>query len=521
MTTPAPPEFGSAFARLSTGVKMLIILSTALLPLGLIALFASLQTAQANRASRAAALAVLARESAAQLDAAITRATLTLRTAGTVLGDARPSGATCRRVVDALARSQPLAVRFAVFDADGRTLCAPRGFRPAAPAVPDDPAGWRVTLTPAGTLRLVVTVPERHSLGIAEFPAGALAGIAHPSAADGSYRLVLRQGALRTTLADFAGPALGPTATTAAPVASGQMQLELALSESPVTATEVLTVLLPILMWVAAALIGWLVLERLVLRPLVQLQEAIAAYRDGDPNFRPPRLTTPAIEIRQLGDAFAGVAHTVTRHEAELEEGIARQMRLTREVHHRVKNNLQVVASLLNLHARGATSSDVAAAYAAIQRRVDALAVVHRNHYAELEENRGVALRPLIGELAANLRASAPPEAAGLSIGLSVAPFHAHQDVAVPVAFLITELVELAILCAPDEDVRIALAAAEQPLRATLTIASPALLADACEDRATAERFRRVVEGLARQLRAPLVRDEDAASFAIEISVLP
>ncbi|HEY0468614.1 MAG TPA: PAS domain S-box protein, partial [Polyangiaceae bacterium] len=80
---------------------------------------------------------------------------------------------------------------------------------------------------------------------------------------------------------------------------------------------------------------------------------------------------------------------------------------LLQEVHHRVKNNLQVVASLINLHARGAKNDDIAAAYASIQRRVDALSVVHRNHFAELEENRGVALKPLISELATNLRATA------------------------------------------------------------------------------------------------------------------
>ena len=42
----APGE--DAFARLSTGVKMLIILVAALLPLGLIALFASVESASTN-----------------------------------------------------------------------------------------------------------------------------------------------------------------------------------------------------------------------------------------------------------------------------------------------------------------------------------------------------------------------------------------------------------------------------------------------------------------------------------------
>src|SRR3546814_14008725 len=86
-------------------------------------------------------------------------------------------------------------------------------------------------------------------------------------------------------------------------------------------------------------------------------------------------------------------------------------------------------------------------AYASIQRRVDALAVVHRNHYAELEENRGVALKPLISELAANLRATAPASAARMPIRLDIEPYYVTQDVAVSVAFLITEIVAFAMLC--------------------------------------------------------------------------
>ena len=85
-------------------------------------------------------------------------------------------------------------------------------------------------------------------------------------------------------------------------------------------------------------------------------------------------------------------------------------------MHHRVKNNLQVIASLINFHARGAKSAEASAAYASIQRRVDALAVVHRHHFAEMEENRGLELRSVIGELASNIRATAPERSAGLGI---------------------------------------------------------------------------------------------------------
>src|SRR3982751_2423660 len=96
------------------------------------------------------------------------------------------------------------------------------------------------------------------------------------------------------------------------------------------------------------------------------------------------------------------------------------QRRLVREVHHRVKNNLQVVASLLNIHGRSADTSEARAAYAGISRRVGALSIVHRNHFAEMEENRGIALRPLVSELAAELRATAPEGARGFAVDLAL-----------------------------------------------------------------------------------------------------
>jgi two-component sensor histidine kinase len=144
------------------------------------------------------------------------------------------------------------------------------------------------------------------------------------------------------------------------------------------------------------------------------------------------------------------------------------QRKLVREVHHRVKNNLQVIASLLNIHRRSARSDDAQNAYSSIGRRVDALAVVHRNHYAELEENRGIALRPLISELASNLRGSAPESARRIDIGLDLESLNTTQDVAVATAFLTTEIVEHAMLTRPDTPVTLTLRRS-----ATSRLASP------------------------------------------------
>jgi two-component sensor histidine kinase len=152
------------------------------------------------------------------------------------------------------------------------------------------------------------------------------------------------------------------------------------------------------------------------------LRTSVAAYTPGQVIDIAASGPLPAAEIRELGETFRAISRTVAIHEAGLAEGLVRQTKLTREVHHRVKNNLQVISSLINFHSRGATSPDAATAYASIQRRVDALAVVHRNHFAEMEENRGLNLRTMIGELAANIRATAPEDNAGLGITLDVEP---------------------------------------------------------------------------------------------------
>jgi two-component system, sensor histidine kinase PdtaS len=193
------------------------------------------------------------------------------------------------------------------------------------------------------------------------------------------------------------------------------------------------------------------------------------------------------------------------------------QRRLVREVHHRVKNNLQVVASLLNIHGRSADTSEARAAYAGIGRRVGALSIVHRNHFAEMEENRGIALRPLISELAAELRAGAPEAARTLAIDLDLESVNTTQDMAVAVAFLVTEIVEFAMLSRPDEPVEISLRRTSD-LTARLTLASAVLVPEE-EQIPDKVQFERIVGGLAKQLRSSL--DRKLGRYSVDLPVFP
>jgi two-component system, sensor histidine kinase PdtaS len=437
--------------------------------------------------------------------------------------DADPAAAAraCERASQQLSDGAAAPVRFALYASGNRLVCSTRGFAPPdLPLLP--PAGTSSTLHVKGTAQaLAITLydPGSGAQGHVEIPAAKLSAAARPDPPPMPLELELIGAGGTIALFDTyeAGP-LTREITLSTNLWAGQLELRLRAAAPAITLLEFIMIALPVLLWLFAAIIGWLIVDRLLLRPLGSMQKAISAYRPGDSSFQPPAARSPAREISDLGDAFDQVTRTVACHEAELEAAVERQTRLVREVHHRVKNNLQVVASLLNIHSRGSATEEAAAAYASIQRRVDALAVVHRNHYAELEKTPGVALRALISELGASLRASAPAGASRMQIRLSLEPLYSNQDVAVSVAFLITEAVEFSMLCGCNL-VSITLEA-EDAARARLTLETEALGETTSCSTELRERFERIIIGLARQLRSTPDRDPEEGRFSLLIGIV-
>ncbi|HEX2762385.1 MAG TPA: histidine kinase dimerization/phosphoacceptor domain -containing protein [Allosphingosinicella sp.] len=522
MTNILPGRLASRFARLATGTKLLLILAAALLPLGLIAILASVTSAQQKNADRREETLQRLELKAQRLNTAFSRSVLTISTASDAVSLSANTSRVCETTLARLEQG-PVPARYGLFGDAGELRCGSAGFTP--PKAPVHPGQ-------GGTIARISDDIERLDLfvfgaggrleGVAEFDRETLHDLTYIPGTSRDFNLDLSEGGRTMVLRrEFKPGRWRQQVAGSEEVAGGQLRLTILLSAVPFTFADVLAILLPVLMSITAAAIGWLVADRLLLRPLVRMQRAVAAYRPGDRALDLPPLTTPAREIGELGEAFRQVIQTVARHEAELEAAVERQTRLVREVHHRVKNNLQVVASLLNIHSRGSKNEDVAAAYASIQRRVDALAVVHRNHYAELEENRGVALKPLVSELAANLRATAPASAAGMTIRLDVDPYYVTQDVAVSVAFLLTEIVEFAMFCgAATVSIAVDEGDAPAPDSASLIVESESLGAGAECDTMLTERFQRIVTGLSRQLRSDIDRDEEAGRYAMRIAVV-
>lgn len=507
----------------STGVKMFLILTLALLPLGLIALVASLQAIETADLEKEALLRVAVSQSARKLTADLESDRTALQLTVNNLAATPSDTSICDRLNLFLAKNDRDGGRYAIYDRAGRTFCT--SHPDLAPIVPpQERFGGPTAQLLDGAPYLLTRVRSRDDrlVGLIYYSRAHLESAADPATALQNRRLSLHEGHRRLNLSParpFPAGAVGLTSLSA-PLEPPNIVLTMTVRDPPETLARTLSLFLPLVMWFAAAAIGWFVVNRLLIRPLVLLRRTVAAYHPGEVLEPMRRVRTPAREIIALGETFREISEDVATHEAEMAEGLETQRKLTREVHHRVKNNLQIIASLINLHARSAHEPEAVEAYASIQRRVDALSVVHRNHFAELEENRGVGVRALISELSASLRGTAPAEARRFGIQIDSDDLHISQDVAVPIAFLTTELVELAMRLDPQGRMRISVQW-QQDDRALLAIQSSGLRESPTMSAYLDDRYGRVLTGLSRQLRAPLDHDGEAGRYAIAITILP
>ena len=505
----------SQFDRWPTGTKLLVILTAALLPLGLALAWAARDSLQdANNANRAAA-EEQGRAVAHAIESLIARNALALTIAAS--GAFRDSpGDPCAATARSLALTPAIASRFTIRDPEGKLICVGGEFKPRREdllVAPGDIRLWVSPLDQAIDYRTGVV----GGMATGELTVEALRAAASDIGKN-IDELVISDGTSRLKVIESEQPAAAAEPLRRAhPIGRGQLRVHTSIAVDRTTIFDQVTTILPLLMWVVAALLSWFLVRRSLILPLGRLKGAVLAYQPGDDRLELPERLGPAEEIRELGQAFERAVERIEESERQMADALSGQRRLVREVHHRVKNNLQVVASLLNIHGRSAGTAEASAAYAAIGRRVDALSVVHRNHFAEVEESRGIALRPLLVELSATLRASAPDDARATLIQLDVDNVYTTQDAAVATAFFVTEVVEFAMLLQPGEAIEIELRRVGE-LAARLTISSNALMTNGDGDSERVQ-FSRIIGGLARQLRSPL--DEKIGRLSVDIPVFP
>jgi len=128
------------------------------------------------------------------------------------------------------------------------------------------------------------------------------------------------------------------------------------------------------------------------------------------------------------------------RNEMLLQQALSHQEVLAREISHRVKNSLSLVAALLNMQGRAANDADVRQALSDAQARVHAIAQVHDRLWRR-EGVSAVDLAEFLGELSDHLRLSAPDH----DLTCDVEPVVVGTDQAISIGLLTNELVTNAL----------------------------------------------------------------------------
>ena len=181
-----------------------------------------------------------------------------------------------------------------------------------------------------------------------------------------------------------------------------------------------------------------------VVQPLKRLTHAVRRWRGGGP-FAPGSLAGVPGEVAELSNAFAQATGALAEREGQLRSAVANQDLLMQEIHHRVKNNLQIVASMLNLQASRIRLPEAKAEFQAARDRIRALATLHRHLYREGELHT-INMQSFLTELCGQLfQAMGETEGERIDLEIDASELQMSSDQAVPLALIVTEAVSNAV----------------------------------------------------------------------------
>ncbi|CAN5317116.1 sensor histidine kinase PhyK [soil metagenome] len=164
----------------------------------------------------------------------------------------------------------------------------------------------------------------------------------------------------------------------------------------------VVSILLPLLAWLVAWAAIWFAVDGQVIRWLLYLDRIASIYAKGRFTVRPVAAEKAPAEIRALAQTLDSMATALVARDETLRENMAQKDALMREIHHRVKNNLQVITSLLNMQQRALKDPAARAAMYDTRQRITALALIYRALY-QSPDLRRVDVRQFLEELIAQM----------------------------------------------------------------------------------------------------------------------
>lgn len=207
---------------------------------------------------------------------------------------------------------------------------------------------------------------------------------------------------------------------------------------------SIVTLAFPVLMWIAGIAVAVLGIQRLVIRHLNALRSAMRRFALGEREEAALELVHPPKEFEEARQSFNRMVAILSEAERRREVDLEEKTILLREVHHRVKNNLQLIASIMNMQARGAQTPEARRMLSQLQRRVRGLALIHRS----LNTNPDITTvdtRDLIANLINEIGSMSAGDGQAITIEKDLVSVALSQDQAVTLSMLVSEAMTNAV----------------------------------------------------------------------------
>jgi two-component sensor histidine kinase len=146
-----------------------------------------------------------------------------------------------------------------------------------------------------------------------------------------------------------------------------------------------------------------------------------------------------------VAEGVKAMAAAIASREAELKDGLEQRDHMLREIHHRVKNNLQMISSLLNLQAGEIRSPRIRRFFGDAQNRVLTLSILHRHLY-ERSSWALVDFQHFISDLVRQISVGRRgPDRPQPRYHIRAPIMAVGPDIAIPIGLIVTEAVGSAL----------------------------------------------------------------------------
>lgn len=197
-------------------------------------------------------------------------------------------------------------------------------------------------------------------------------------------------------------------------------------------------VLFPVTLWLVSLAVAYFAVFRLVLRHISELRGQMRRFAIGNRDIAPPVLSDAPTEIADVSQTFHNMARILIRDEEAMEAAVTEKTVLLKELHHRVKNNLQLIGSIINMQSRVIEDNDAKRVLRSVQDRVAALATIYRNLY-QAEHLDAVEADRLLGDIINQMVNVSVEPGSNLKVKTRLEPLTLLPDQAVPLSLLATE----------------------------------------------------------------------------------